>query len=96
MKPRARARAQAEADARLRTSGQNCPLCLQPLPRIAGGRVGKRCGACRAHAVPGKRCTACSRESIWELDARAACQACGKAGSRVAVIAGDVRESLGK
>jgi hypothetical protein len=91
----ARARADTEAEAKLRTSGYNCPLCVQPLPRIAGGRIARRCGSCAAQAVADKRCSQCQREAIWELDARAACQACGNTGSRVTVVAGDLGQSLG-
>lgn len=94
MKPRARARAQAEAQARLRTSGHNCPLCLQTLPRIAGGRVSRLCRACGARAVPDKRCSRCHGDSLWEVEARAACQACGNNGSRVKVVAGDLARTL--
>lgn len=93
---KARARADAEAENALRTSGHNCPLCLQALPRIAGGRIARKCSACGAEAASGKRCAKCDREAIWELDARAACQACGITGSRVKVVGGDVTQALDK
>ena len=91
---KARAREDAQAETKLRTSGHHCPLCLHRLPRIAGGRIGRRCGSCGAQAVAEKRCAACHREALWELDARAACQACGNTGSRVSVVAGDLARNL--
>jgi uncharacterized protein YciI len=91
---KARAREKAAADLRLRTSGHNCPLCLHALPRIAGSRVARSCGACGARAVGGKRCAECLREAIWESAARAACQACGHTGSRVMVVAGDLGRNV--
>ena len=91
---KARAREAAASELLLRTSGHHCPLCLHSLPRIAGGRIARSCGACGAHAVRDKRCAECGREAIWELAARAACQACGNTGSRVMVVGGDLGRNL--
>ena len=91
---KARAREKVAADLGLRTSGHNCPLCLHALPRIAGSRVARSCGACGARSMEGKRCAQCQREAIWENAARAACQACGNTGSRVMVVAGDLGRRL--
>ena len=91
---KARVREKVAADLGLRTSGHNCPLCLHALPRIAGKRIARSCGACGARAIDGKRCAQCHREAIWESAARAACQACGNNGSRVSVVAGDIAHGL--
>ena len=77
-----------EAQAKLRKGGRHCPICLQPLVRLVGkGRLAHRCAVCGAQAQQGKQCVRCNREAVWEVKARAACQACGHHGSRVRVIA---------
>ena len=78
-----------EAEAKLRRDRRHCPVCLQPLPKIAGkGRAARKCARCGAQAQPGKRCTRCGQDAIWEAPIRAACQACGHSGSKVSVIVG--------
>ena len=77
-----------EAESRLRRGGRHCPVCLQPLVRIVGkGRLAQKCTVCGAQPQPRSRCTRCDQEAVWEVKARAACQACGHHGSRVGVVA---------
>jgi predicted amidophosphoribosyltransferase len=86
-----------EADAKLRRSGRACPVCVQPLTRIAGqSGLAHRCAACGAQLHKGKRCAKCHEEAIWEVKARAACQACGHHGSRVTVVVGVLAENKDK
>ena len=81
-------KASGEAESTLRQGGQHCPLCLETLPRISGkGRIANKCLSCGAERQPGKRCSKCKEEAIWESSAEAACQSCGRRGSRLLVIA---------
>jgi hypothetical protein len=86
---RRKAKPSGEAESKLRRGGQHCPLCLDTLPRISGkGQIANKCMSCGAQPQPGKRCSKCKEEAIWESKAEAACQSCGRRGSRLLVIAG--------
>lgn len=77
-----------EAESKLRRGGRHCPVCLQPLVRISGkGRFAHKCAVCGAQPQQSRRCAKCNQEAVWEVNARAACQACGHHGSRIRVIA---------
>ena len=78
-----------EDESKLRRDRRHCPVCLRPLPKIAGkGRVARKCASCGAQPQPEKRCTRCGQEAIWQAPIRAACQSCGHHGSKVSVIVG--------
>lgn len=77
------------AESKLRRDRRHCPVCLKPLPRIAGqGRLAHKCASCEAQPQRDKRCAKCFQEAVWETVSRAACQGCGNHGSKLRVIAG--------
>jgi hypothetical protein len=82
------------AESKLRRDRRHCPLCLKVLPRIVGGgRLAHKCSSCGAQPQARRRCAKCRQEAIWELGAKAACQACANHGSKLRVVAGALEEA---
>jgi hypothetical protein len=95
-RPSRSTKAARQAALGLRKDGRHCPLCLKPLPRIAGQHVAARkCLGCGAQHRLGKRCAKCDANAIWEAEAKAACQTCGVSGSKLRVVAGALEGSRG-
>ena len=75
------------SESKLRRDGRHCPVCLEPLKKTAGRtRLRRECLECGAHPSERKTCRKCGGEALWASKRGAACQACGRHGSKALLI----------
>ena len=85
--PKHRSRNQATSESKLRRDGRHCPVCLEPLGKIASRTRSRReCTACGAHPQAEKVCRKCGARALWESKRAAACGSCGAHGDKTIVI----------